>query len=302
MLRLLAFAEPNWQQKNQHESEHQLTSAAADRLDEFFRAFKGTARPCLMLDYDGTLAPFRVDRFRAWPWAGVRELLAQIQNQGRTRIVVVTGRPAEEIPPLLDVEPVPEVWGLHGAERLHPDGRRELEKIPVEAIAALNALRACLRRDTPGGLIEVKPNAIAMHWRGAPRGKAATIEKRTRALFEPVAQMNGMTLLAFEAGLELRAGRDKGEAVKMLLDRTDCGGQNPIAYLGDDLTDEAAFRAIKGRGLSVLVRREWRETCADIWLRPPGELRDFLKRWMHASSHLQSNVYDPLLDCRGIPR
>ena len=82
----------------------------------------------MLLDYDGTLAPFRVDRFRARPWAGVRELLAGIQNQGRTRMVVVSGRPAEEILPLLALEPAPEVWGLHGSERLRPDGRRELEQ------------------------------------------------------------------------------------------------------------------------------------------------------------------------------
>jgi trehalose 6-phosphate phosphatase len=50
--------------------------------------------------------------------------------------------------------------------------------------------------------------------------------------------------------------------------------------LGDDLTDEAAFLAMKGHGFSGLVRRERRDTTADIWLRPPGELRDFLKRWL----------------------
>ena len=84
----------------------------------------------LLLDYDGTLAPFRVDRFKARPYAGVRELLTRIERQGGTRMAVVTGRPAREIGPLLGLEKMPEVWGLHGAERLHPNGRRELEKHP----------------------------------------------------------------------------------------------------------------------------------------------------------------------------
>jgi trehalose-6-phosphatase len=55
-----------------------------------------------------------------------------------------------------------------------------------------------------------------------------------------------------------------------------------VAFLGDDLSDEAAFRAVRRigkRGLSVLVRREFRETAAEIWLRPPGELLIFLERW-----------------------
>jgi trehalose 6-phosphate phosphatase len=293
-----------------------LTSEAAEKLEQFFRAFAGAAGSSLLLDYDGTLAPFRVDRFQALPWAGVRDLLNQIQNQGCTRIVVVTGRPAAEILPLLGVEPAPEVWGLHGAERLHQNGRRELEQISPAARTELDVLGAQLKRDATGGLhgglIEEKPNAIAMHWRGVPPARARIIEKHTRSLFEPLAQMDGLNLLEFEAGLELRAGRDKGAAVAAILE--EASGSNPhrerlpaaypSVFLGDDLTDEAAFRAIKnygnqgGHGLGILVRNQPRPTAADVWLRPPGELRDFLKRWLCACAHLQSNQYDSLLDCR----
>jgi trehalose 6-phosphate phosphatase len=293
-----------------------LTSEAAEKLEQFFRAFRGAARATLLLDYDGTLAPFRVDRFQALPWAGVRDLLNQIQNQGYTRMVVVTGRPAAEILPLLGVEPAPEVWGLHGAERLHPDGRRELEQISPEIRTKLDELAEQLKLDASGdlrgGLIEEKPNAIVMHWRGATPARARIIEKQTRVLFEPLAQMDGLSLLEFEAGLELRAGRDKGEAVTAILEETVGSDPHlephhtacPAAFLGDDLTDEAAFRAINnygdhgGHGLGILVRSQPRPTAADIWLQPPGELRDFLKRWLCACAHLQSNQYDSLLDCR----
>jgi trehalose-phosphatase len=289
-----------------------LTSEAAERLDQFFRAFAGAAGASLLLDYDGTLAPFRVDRFQALPWAGVRDLLNQIQNQGCTRIVVVTGRPAAEILPLLGVEPAPEVGGLHGAERLHPDGCRELEQLSPEIRSKLDGIAEQLRLDASGGLrgglIEEKPNAIVMHWRGATPARARMIEKQTRVFFEPLAQTDGLSLLEFEAGIELRAGRDKGAAVTAILEET-AGSRphrepHPAAFLGDDLTDEAAFRAIKkygsreGHGLGVLVRNQPRPTAADLWLQPPGELRDFLKRWLCACAHLQSNQYDSLLDCR----
>ena len=137
-----------------------------------------------------------------------------------------------------------------------------------------------------------------MHWRGVAPARAKIIEKRTRALFELLAQMDGLSLLEFEAGLELRAGRDKGGAVTAILEETAGPDPHPTAYLGDDLTDESAFRAVKGHGLGVLVRRQIRPTAADVWLRPPEELRDFLKRWFHACAHLQSNLYDPLLHSR----
>ena len=259
----------------------------------------------MLLDYDGTLAPFRVDRYKAQPWAGVRDLLNQIQSQRKTRMVVVTGRPAQEIPPLLRVDPQPEIWGLHGAERLHPDGHLERESFSPQTRAKLSALGAQLKLDPMGGLVEEKPNAVVMHWRGVAPDRAKAIEKRTRALFEAAARNNGLNLLEFEAGLELRAGRDKGGAITAILgalsptrDEARKPAPHPAAYLGDDLTDESAFHAIKGRGLGVLVRRSPRVTAADLWLRPPVDLRIFLTMWLQACAHLQSNVYDPLLHSR----
>jgi len=91
-------------------------------------------------------------------------------------------------------------------------------------------------------------------------------------------------LLEFEAGIELRVGRNKGGAVEAILQEAVRGA--PVAYLGDDLTDEAAFRAINNfrtHSLSVLMRRQRHETEADVWLRPPVELRDAYQtfiRWV----------------------
>jgi trehalose 6-phosphate synthase/trehalose 6-phosphate phosphatase len=258
---------------------------AAEKLDAFFLAFKASASPLLLLDYDGTLAPFRVNRFTARPWGGVRQLLEKIRRQGRTRMVVITGRPAAEIAPLLGLEPPLEVWGLHGAERLLPDGRRELEQATPAVQRALDGLREELRRDSMGGLFEDKANGVVMHWRGVRSRKASQIEEQARRLFEPLAQMEGLSLLEFEAGLELRVGRNKGGAVREIL--RESGGVTPVAFLGDDVTDEEAFRSVNhaaGPHLSVLVRPEPRETDADVWLRPPEELKSFLKRWVGTAS------------------
>lgn len=257
-----------------------MSQEKAEKLEDFFRALRGAANPVLLLDYDGTLAPFRIDRFKARPWAGVRELLTRIQKQRHTRMTMITGRPAAEIAPLLGLNPALEVWGLHGAERLFPDGRRELEELGVETRAKLDELRERLRQDSLGGLVEDKANGAVMHWRGTTPRKAREIERRTRELFEPLTELEGVTLLEFEAGLELRAGRDKGAAVEAILD--EAGSCGAVAFLGDDVTDQSAFRAVNGAGgahLSVLVRGEWRETEADVWLRPPGELLVFLERW-----------------------
>jgi trehalose 6-phosphate phosphatase len=266
-----------------------MSFETSEKLERFFAAFSRRESPLLLLDYDGTLAPFRMDRFKARPWAGVSELLAEIQRRGRTRITVISGRPAGEVAQLLGLGPPPEIWGLHGAERLHPDGRRELERLPAETEARLDALREQLRRGSFGGLFEDKANAVVLHWRGASPRQAAEIEVRARALFAPLAGVDGLTLLRFEAGLELRAGRDKGAAVQAIVEEASIDRlvEAPVAFLGDDVTDETAFRAVNalhGPHFTALVRREMRETAANVWLRPPRELMGFLRRWLKAAT------------------
>ncbi len=260
-----------------------MTERTAQKLDAFFGALAGAPQALLLLDYDGTLAGFRVDRFKARPWAGVLELLKQIQEQKRTRVAVVMGRPAEEIPRMLPLVPQVEVWGLHGGERLYTDGRRELEEQTPAVRLALEDLRQRLHRDALGGLFEDKPNAAVMHWRGLSPAQANAVKTRVMRLFEPLAKIDGLRLLHFEAGVELRAGRDKGGAVEAILRESEPGAA--VTYMGDDLTDEAAFRAVnaaQGPHLSVLMRRARRETDADIWLKPPEGVRMFLRRWVEA--------------------
>ncbi len=65
----------------------------------------------LLLDYDGTLAPFHVKRDQAFPYPGVALLLQEIVRDSRTRVVVVTGRDVNDLMPLLNIHPRPEDLG-----------------------------------------------------------------------------------------------------------------------------------------------------------------------------------------------
>ena len=265
-----------------------MTPETAQKLEAFFADLSRSERSLLLLDYDGTLAPFCADRFRARPWEGVRELLGRIQLEKRTRIAVISGRPAREPAELLDLDPFPEVWGLHGAERLHVDGRCEMEQLPANTRSRLDKLRERLKRDSFGGRFEDKPNAVVMHWRGVRPDKAEEIEARVSELFEPLEGLDGLSLLRFEAGMELRSGRDKGDAVRLILEEASGGKPTsfPVAFLGDDTTDEFAFRvvnALPSTSVTVLVRSEYRDTAADAWLRPPDELLGFLQSWLKAA-------------------
>ena len=72
-------------------------------------------------------------------------------------------------------------------------------------------------------------------------------------------------------------GKSKGTAIKAIL--ADLKPDLPIAFLGDDLTDEDGFAAIEGRGLGVLVRSEQRQTRAALRIAPPNGVLEFLENW-----------------------
>jgi trehalose 6-phosphate phosphatase len=250
-------------------------------LEGFFESVTASRDSTLLLDFDGTLAPFRIDPSRVRPWAGVPRLLEEIHALGRTHIGIVTGRPAKEVASQIGL-PFLQIWGLHGAERLFPDGRVELDELLPHEHDALAAARKAIRVATlgPGVRVEEKWNAVVVHWRGKPPRTSETLLKRTLELLQPFADEAAMHLLQFDGGIEMRAGRNKGDAVKLLLN--EMRDEAPVAYLGDDTTDEDAFRVLSGRGLTVLVRREWRPSAATLWLRPPSELRAFLAGWAKA--------------------
>ena len=262
----------------------ELMSERPGEVSEFLRSVAAASESMLLLDFDGTLAPFRVDPSTVRPWAGVRELLEGIQSTERTRIAIVTGRPAIEVSRLIEL-PIPlEIWGLHGAERLFPDGQIDEDELLPQQREALAEARDNIHatRLMLDLRVEEKRNSVAFHWRGKSAHSICSAQKRTTDLLSPFSQVAGMQLMHFDGGIELRAGRNKGDAVRLMM--KELGSDAPVAYLGDDTTDEDAFRAVSGldgetRGLGVLVRREWRPTAARVWLRPPHELRSFFAAW-----------------------
>jgi trehalose 6-phosphate phosphatase len=248
------------------------------KLSDFFDCLKKSRSRALLLDYDGTLAPFRVERDKALPYPGVIEVLKQLMQNGGTRLVLISGRRLNDLIPLLGLERLPEIWGSHGAERLLPDGSYQKLSLPKDCARRLEAAANWMARMGWNGCLERKPFGLGLHWRGMKPGETEEIRARVLEQLPHLVAGTGLSLHEFDGGLELRSpGITKGKAVQTIL--AEMQGETIAAYLGDDLGDEDAFGALKGRNLGVLVRDELRETKADLWLRPPDELLDFLRRW-----------------------
>jgi trehalose-phosphatase len=247
-------------------------------LQNFWRQLEAAEKAALLLDYDGTLAPFTIARDQAVPYPGVRELLNAIERDTCTRLVIISGRAIADLEPLLGLARRPEIWGSHGWERLDAEGGRTELKLPPGAKNGLKEAFSHLKEKGMDSFCEVKPVSLAIHWRGLGGQKAEELRQKGLDCWRPIAMKYGLDVHPFNGGLELRCpGKNKGTALKAIFREIE--PDIPVAFLGDDRTDEDGFIEIKGRGMGVLVNVERRETNADLHFTPPHDLIDFLSAW-----------------------
>ena len=251
-------------------------SAEAAALEQALRA---APRSVLMLDYDGTLAPFHIDRFEATPYPGVEERLVTLSSIPQVRLVLVSGRSARELHDLLPPGIMAEIWGSHGRERLGSNGSYELFTLSPVQRAAIEEMGLEMSALGFSETLEVKPTSVAIHWRSFEPALQERIRSAVQSIFGRMDHGGGLHLLPFDGGVELRSiDRTKGTAVAEILAQEPQDA--PASYLGDDLTDEDAFVALGSKGYSILVRSEIRASFARFWLSPPEGLLGFLDAWL----------------------
>lgn len=247
-------------------------------LERFFSELSAKKKCLFLLDYDGTLAPLLADRSQAFPYEGVKERLQDLSECKNYRMVIISGRSLEDLERFLkSIDPRPELWGSHGLEHLNQSGQRKCEPVDPSIQEGLQkALEACLLY-FPSQRCEIKPFGIAFHWRGIDEKAREKIKQVILPDWEKITQAYPLHIYQFDGGLELKPrDRNKGDVVKELLQNTP--SDVPVVYMGDDQTDEDAFKVLGERGLKVLVRKEFRPTLADVHLVPPEELLTFFDR------------------------
>jgi trehalose 6-phosphate phosphatase len=248
-------------------------------LVDFFGSLKASKRSMLILDYDGTLAPFSIDPNLAYPYPGMFDRIIKLMEMQVTKVVIISGRDIESLKKLLP-SPFPELWGSHGGERLLVNSS-SISVIPLKPeIKQILAIAAKRARELSSKLyIEIKPHSVALHWRGQNPKLAEPVKAYWHELL--FNQEIALEIQSFDEGIELRVvGINKGYAVRQLLE--EFPENNLIAYLGDDLTDEQAFEVLQDKALKILVRKELRPTLADLYIKPPEEVIEFLDCWLEA--------------------
>ncbi|MGH7741415.1 MAG: trehalose-phosphatase [Candidatus Eiseniibacteriota bacterium] len=232
----------------------------------------------LMLDYDGTIAPFAAARSQARPLPESIELVRRIADSGHTTVAIVSGRPLGELESL--VGPLPATFvGEHGWEQRAPNGKMLRHSVERSVSRALDQAERLARAAGWSEWIERKRSAIVLHTRALPEADAHALQLECGSAWESIARSPKLTLDRIDGGLELRArGRNKGTAVLSLISQAGPGTLG--VFVGDDVTDEDAFEVVREYGFGVRVGDVGVPSIAQGRLPSASALPSFLEEWL----------------------
>ncbi|MDD3468202.1 MAG: trehalose-phosphatase, partial [Campylobacterales bacterium] len=218
--------------------------------------------------------PFCVDRKSAAVASVLIKPLADTLKNQKIKTVIVTGRSCADMNALWGFDERVQIWGSHGRERLFEDGKHEAALLNDTEANVLNTLTRELLTLTDKNNIEAKPFSVAFHTRALSENDKDTITV-AKNLMRRYSDKYGFELHSFNGGFELKvSGYTKADAVKTLIDEHP---DYPLAYFGDDLTDEDAFGVAAQKGLAVLVEQKREGTKSNFFMSSKDELSSFLQ-------------------------
>jgi len=238
----------------------------------------------LFLDYDGTLSPIAKTPAKARMSDGAKELLLKLSKASNCKIAIISGRSLAYISKRVGLKNIIYV-GNHGFEIKGPKIKfkspvsRKYRKIIKELKAKLKKNLSPFK----GVLIEDKEFCLAVHYRLADENDISAIASKFYV---------STFIDEFRNNIQVRSGKmvreirppilwDKGIAALWLLDQQSSvmkGRKMEVlpVYIGDDATDEDAFRVLKDRGITVFVGKP-KNTKARFYLKDTSEVITFLE-------------------------
>jgi trehalose 6-phosphate phosphatase len=268
----------------------QLPRPLADCFPEIERRIRAREAVSLFLDFDGTLTPIVADPASAHLDAGVQRAIDRLSRKRNLNVTVISGRSLHDLQARIGL-PYLIYAGNHGFEIKGP-GLRFMQPIAGALRPELQDL--CTRlavslRGSAGALVENKGLTASVHYRQADPRDAARIEKTVLA-----AVQNNAAQFRVSQGHQVFeilpvADWNKGAAVNWIHDQL--GGHPPFTiYLGDDSTDEAAFRVLAG---AITVKVGALDPTSALYHSPgPAQVREFLL-WLESIAFARSKAATP---------
>ncbi|QZT65369.1 MULTISPECIES: trehalose-phosphatase [Mycolicibacterium] len=242
-------------------------------------------KPAVFLDYDGVLTPIVDHPEDAVMSEKMRIALRELMT--RCSVCIITGRDRAVAQQLMGVDDLV-VAGSHGFDIWTPQQGSITSDRVAEFLDLITELIGRLRHDVgsiPGVQIEPKRASVAVHYRHVASEDRDRVENSVQALLDEHSDRVALTPGKMVYELKPNVDWDKGKAVLHLIDVLGLGADDVIpVYLGDDITDEDAFRALRDCGIGIFVGRADdpevgnRDTAAHFVLGSVEEVQRFLAR------------------------
>ncbi len=250
--------------------------------DRFFFKIKKSPHVFLFLDYDGTLTPIVSTPEKAKLPLAVRNSIKRLKTSPRFTVAVISGRSLRDVKRMVDIRRIIYA-GNHGLEIEGAD-RRILMPAGSSAGPSIKKIKVSLQRALSrikGVRVEDKGRTLSVHFRLVRSGQRRLVKRIFARTARPYVLSKKIKLSSGKMVLEVRpaAEWDKGKAVVALLAQSKKA--LPV-YIGDDRTDIDAFRALKGRGISIFVGRPKKGISADYYLKGPRDVAALLHKFTPA--------------------
>ncbi|MDT8453166.1 MAG: trehalose-phosphatase [Gammaproteobacteria bacterium] len=245
-------------------------------LDERLRRYQ----VAVFLDYDGTLTPIVEDYKKARLDQRMRDSIAELAEH--YPVAIISGRDLSDVRERVGLDSI-FYAGSHGFDIAGPEGFHKALQQGQEYLPDLDDAEKQLReavKNIKGAVIERKTFSIAMHYRQVSENNVGAVENAVDTVLdahERLRKSGGKKIFELQPKIKW----DKGHAVLWLLEQLNLDRPEVLPlYIGDDVTDEDAFKMLRrqDRGIGVVVRDgETRTTSANYALDEPEDVRRFLE-------------------------
>ncbi|MDT0688084.1 trehalose-phosphatase [Autumnicola psychrophila] len=252
---------------------NQLPSALK-KAEELKKEFSDK-KALLFLDFDGTLAPIVENHEDAAISEEMRDLVQQLSKVYPT--AVVSGRGMKDVNQRVNL---PELYyaGSHGFEISGPNNFLKENDEAQKVLPIFDKIEPILKeklKDINGVDFERKKFTLAIHYRKVDENRTSEVHTRVSEVLKDYPQLlkaDGKKVIEVRPAIDWH----KGKAVEFLKEHLGEKNQKFSVYIGDDVTDEDAFKYVDN-GIGILVSEHGNKTYADYSLENIDEVKEFFQ-------------------------
>ena len=235
----------------------------------------------LFLDYDGTLTPIVATPDLAVISDETRDIVRRVSE--KLTVAIVSGRATDDVRSKMKLEGV-FYAGSHGFEIVAPDGQVTINEEAQKIRSTIDEVHEKLSdrlKNVKGALVENVKYTISSHYRLVSEEDFPKVEKAVDEILEEypiLKKTNGKKVFEIRPKIDW----DKGRAVRWIMNYLKYDkDKHLLCYIGDDTTDEDAFRVLKNKGFGILVAEELRPSEAEYYVENTSDVKQVLEIFLN---------------------